>query len=550
MKTQSVHLALESGTRILALHSQACVLAIDLGTSGPKVAVVSESGDVLSAAFRTVTSMHTADGGVEQDPEAVWRAVVSASHEALRESGVAAENILAVICDSHFSSLVCLDRDGKPLMNLMVWLDQRGAHDQLAKFSGYRRDSLWRQFQWWRIHGIPPLPSGVDNVSKMRWIKFARPEVYEKTAVFLEPMDYLAHRMTGRATANACSAFMMQFTDNRKLDSVCYDPRLIRYAGIDPEKLPELVPTDAVVGKLLPAIAAELGLSPKTQVITGLNDTQAGAMGCGAFQGDHAGIALGSSGVLVTHAAKKKTDVRTSLFSMPSPVPNTYFMTGEGGVAGRALEHFVESLIFADDSFGTTKPADPYARLEEVAAASPPGANGVLFLPWINGSLAPVTDGTMRGGFLNVTLRTRRVDLARAVLEGIAYQFAQLSRAANTFTGRSFGHYTLYGGGALSPTWSQIIADILQTPVHRMARPRLVNCTGLGMLAFQRLGRVGYDEIARRVPIEKIHEPNPALRALYEEKGALLESAFKRNRPLFRQMNRKTANETENSIDD
>ncbi|MBI1321354.1 MAG: carbohydrate kinase [Candidatus Hydrogenedens sp.] len=520
------------------------VLAIDLGTSGPKVGVVSASGVVAGSAFRPVQSFEVEDGGSEQDPEAVWRAVVEASCEALEKSGVARDAVAAVICDSHFFSIAGIGRDGKPSMNLLVWMDRRGRAENLNRAPGHRADSLWRQFQWWRIHGVPPLASGVDDISKLRWLRHYRPEVYERTAVFLEPMDYINYRLTGRATANLCSAFPLQHTDNRSLAHTEYDDTLLRYSGMDQEKLPELVPLDAVIGGLSAVASQALGLPRSVQVVTGVNDTQAGAVGCAAFQGSHAGIVLGSSGVYVSHAEKKKTDVLTGLFTLPSPVAGKYLMTGEGGVSGRALEHFLESLLFADDGFGRSVHEDPYGRLEAAAASSPPGSNGVLFLPWLNGSIAPINDEAMRGGFLNVSLGTRRVDLARAVLEGIAFQYHQLAGAARRFTGRSFSHHVLYGGGALSNTWAQIMADVLQSPVHRMAAPRLTNCLGLGMLAFERLGRVSFDEIAQRVPIEGLFEPKPALRALYEDKNAAMTLAFKQNRRVFRKLNQAVGSRT------
>jgi xylulokinase len=528
-----------------AAHSAAeYVLAIDLGSSGPKVGVVSAQGVVHGSAFRPVVTFEVADGGLEQNPEAVWRAVVEASHEALRTSGVSPVHVVAVICDSHFFSLVALGHDGQPTMNLMFWADRRGRHDNLRRYPGYRPDTLWRQYQWWRIHGIPPMKAGVDNISKLRWIKYARPEVYARTAVFLEPMDYLAYRLTGRATANACTAFPLQLTDNRTAGPVTYDDRLCRYAGIDREKLPELLPVDSIIGEILPGAAAELGLAPGTKVITGVNDTQAGAVGCGAFQGDHAGIVLGSSGVLVSHTPRKKTDVRSALFSLPSPVPNAYLVTGEGGSAGRALEHFLEAIVFGEDDFGAIHATDRYQRLESVLAASPPGSNGVLFLPWMSGSIAPAPDTHMRGGFLNLSLNTRRADMARAVLEGIGFLYQQMAQSASHFTGRAFSHYALYGGGALSNTWSQTMADILQAPVHRMAQPRLTNCLGLGLLAFERLGRLGFDDIARRVPADRVFDPDPALQACYAEKSAAMRLAFKQNRGLFRTLNRTVDEET------
>lgn len=514
------------------------VLAIDLGTSGPKVGVVSPDGRVLGAAFRPVPTFPVGEEGFEQEPEAVWRAVVEASQEALRASGVEAASVTAVICDSHFFSLVCLGRDGRPTMNLIVWLDRRGARKRLAQSSAYRPDSPWRKLQWLRLHGIPPIDSGIDNLAKLRWLKYFRPEIYDRTAVFLEPMDYLAFRLTGRIAANPCTVFPMQVTDNRNADDIHYARRLIDYADIEPEKFPELTPVDAELGTLTSEAAATLGLSTATRVLAGMNDTHAGAIGCGAFRGSHAGLVLGNSGVMVAHAPRKKTDIRTGLFSMPSPLPGEYLMTGECGVAGRALEHFLEHIIYAEDAFGALSPEFSYRQLEEVVSTSPPGCRGVLFLPWMSGAHMPAVDGQVRGGFLNVSLTTRRADLARAVLEGVCFLYRHMGAAGMRFTGRDFTHYTLHGGGALSDTWSQIMADTMGLPIHRMAQPRLVNCLGLGMMAFDRMALLDLEEVAKRPPVERVFEPVAATRALYEDRHAAMALAFRQNRKLFHALNR------------
>lgn len=510
------------------------VLAIDLGTSGPKAGVISESGSVRGAGFCSVPTLEVEQEGVEQDPEAIWRAVLQASQEALRNSTVAASDVVAVMCDSFYFSLFPIDRAGHPTMNAMMWLDKRGAKNQRRHIEGFPNDSWWQVFRWLRIHGVPPLSSGIENISKLRWIKHARPEVYDKTCCFLEPMDYIAFRLTGRIATNACSVFALQMTDTRR---GAYSPQLLRYSGIDPDKLPEILPNDEVVGTLLPEVAATLGLSPATKVLAGLNDTQAGAIGSGAFQGTHAGVMMGSSGGMVTHYGKPKTDIRTGAFTLPSPWTDAYFLTGESGTAGRTLEHFLQSLIFAEDSFGALQPDAPYRRLEAVVASAPPGSNGLLFLPWLTGSQIPVVDGHMRAGFLNVSATTSRSDMARAVLEGIVYLYRETSRALERSSGRTFTHYRLYGGGALSSTWSKLISDMTYTPVYRLENPRMVNCIGLGLLAFHRLGRLSKDDMSARVAVAEILEPDSTLHGIYEEKNAAITLAFKRNRSVFRLLN-------------
>jgi len=514
------------------------VLAIDLGTSGCKGAVVSLQGRVVGASRVPVETIHLPDDGAEQDPEAVWTAVQTACRAALGRAGVAARDVRAVICTSQYSSVVPVGVDGRPAMNMILWLDRRGTIGRLRRLPGFPRgtDSPLRLLAWLRVHGLPPVAGGL-TLGHLRYIRYARPEVYERTAKFLEPVDYVTLRLTGRATANQCSAFMFLMTDNRSLGASDYDARLVRYAGIDREKLPELVPVDAIVGTVLPEVARELGLSPDTPVITGLNDTQAGGMGTSAFAGGHAAISLGSTSVMITHVPRKRTDVRHAILSMPSPVPGTYFVMAENGAGGGGLDHLLDVVDPSGSEPGDAGAANRYAWLERSVHEAPPGSGGLLYLPWMGGAMAPCADGRMRGGFLNMGFATTRPQLARAMLEGIALNLRWLKQPVERFARRRFSHFVLYGGGAASDAWSQIMADVLDTPVQQAERPQYVAAVGAGLLAFQRLGLLGFDEFASRLAIRREYEPNPANRALYQARAGQFVQAFKRTRPLFRALN-------------
>jgi xylulokinase len=517
-----------------------CVLAVDLGTSGPKAAVVLLSGRIVATARSHVGTIHLPDEGVEQDPEAIWRSVKSACREAVNRSGIPAQDILAVTCSSQYSSIVPVDANGRATMNMVLWLDKRGATPRLKLLPTFPRgaDNPLQLLRWLRVHGLPPIEGGM-SLTHMRYIKYARPEVYERTAKLLEPMDFVAMRFSGRATANQCTAFMSLLTDNRQLNVTRYDPGLVRQSLIDAEKLPELLPLDAIVGTVLPEVAAELGLSPATMVVTSLNDTQAGGMGTAAFSGRHAAISVGSTSVMITHVDFKRTDIRHSILSMPSPVPETWFVMAENGLGGAALEHFLQSVVYARDHFGELTTDNRYAVLANAVAQSPPGSDGLLFLPWMGGAIAPLADSRMRGGFLNLTATTTRSHMARAVLEGVAMNLRWLKGPVEKFAKRQFSHFVYYGGGADSDAWSQIMADVLEAPVHQMDNPQYATCVGMALLAFQRLGMIGFDEFERRVPIRAVYEPNAANRAVYEEMSGLLVQSFKATRPIFRKLNRR-----------
>jgi len=514
------------------------VLAVDLGTSGPKAAVLSLDGRIVARSRAHVETVFLPDEGAEQDPEAVWAAVKQACGSALRASAIDRTKLLAVICSSQYSSIVPVDRTGRPTMNMVLWMDKRGAGKRLRKLAGFpaRADRPWQMLKWLRIHGLPPMGSGM-SLTHMRWIRYARPEVYERTATFLEPMDFIAMRFTGRAAANQCTALMYLLTDNRTLNQTGYDESLLRYSLIDRDKLPELVPLDSTLGTVLPEVAEELGLSPATRVIAGLNDTQAGGMGTAAFGGSHAAISVGSTSVMITHVDAKRTDARHAILSMPSPVPDTYFVMAENGTGGGALEHFLENLIYARDPFGELSVQNRFALLEQAVAETSPGSGGVLFLPWMGGSIAPAVDARMRGGFLNLGLSTTRSHMARAVLEGVAMNLRWLKKPVEKFAGRTFSHFLYYGGGAESDAWCQIMADVLEAPVYQLQDPQYTTCVGAGLLAFQRLGLLGFDQFEPLVSVRRVYEPNLSNRAVYDALSEQFVRAFKRTRPIFRALN-------------
>ncbi len=474
----------------------------------------------------------------------MWAATLGSCRAALGESrsasGVEPHEVIAVIASSQYSSIVPVDRTGHHLSNMVLWMDHRGAPKRIKQLAGYPRgaDSPIDVLRSIRVHGLAPIQGGIA-LTHMRWIRYARPSVYDQTAAFLEPMDFLALRFSGRATANQCTTFMSLTVDNRTLGATAYDPQLVERSLIDRDKLPELVPVGSALGPIMPDVASQLGLRDSTIILSGCNDTQAGAIAAGAFQGSHAGVALGTTGVIVAHAERRKTNPLTSIFTVPSPLGGCHLATAENGVAGAGVDHFLQTIVYGDDAFGTNgSTVDAYAALNEAVGAAGPGADGVMYLPWLNGTIAPRANESMRGGFVNVGLDTDRNDLARAMFEGIALNFRWLRRPVEKFVKRQFSHVVFYGGGASSDVWSQIMADVLDVPVHQLANPRHANSLGTGLFGLERLGVIGIDDLVRIPQVRDVFEPDPEVTGLYNELSERFGEAFKRTRPLFAKLNR------------
>ncbi|HXY32683.1 MAG TPA: FGGY-family carbohydrate kinase [Planctomycetaceae bacterium] len=518
------------------------ILAVDLGSGGPKVAVVTERGEILSHARRSVSTLFVDDGGAEQNPHEWWRAVDQAVATALSHPQVDRSGIVAVSCTGQWSVIAPIDASGQPLMNAIHWMDSRGAPDTAAltdgliKIDGY---GLRRLLRWIQITGAVPTHSGADSLAHILYLKRAHPDIYARTHRLLEPMDYLNLRLTGRFSASYATIFPYLLTDNRDVTRVHYHDGLLRLAGVDRAKLPDLVPVDDVLGTLLPEIAAAWQLPPTTRVVCGTTDNQTAALGAGSIDDAVGYISVGTTSWLSCHIPFKKANLLRAIATMPSAIPGRNIVVAEQGAAGRCLEAVVERLLCADRNWSDeSERGNVYTRLFQEAAAVPAGCDGLLFLPWLNGSGPPAADGHVRGGFINQTLRTGRAEAVRAVMEGIAFNLGWLLPHVENFVGRRFDSLRLVGGAAESDLWCQIFADILDRPIQRIASPRLATVRGAALHALMSLGIRRRDEISSLVPISGVFEPDPRNRKTYRELSSAFVKCYKRTRGLFALLNK------------
>lgn len=497
-------------------------LAIDLGTSGPKAAVVAADGTLLGSAVRSVRTTQIGESGAEQDPDEIWAAVVAAAREALGQAGSASAAVAAVACVSQYSSIVPVGRDGRPVGPLVLWLDGRGAPYGLALY-GAADDAIPRFVE---RHGALPLPSGADSLAHMLHLKNDRPEIYERTHAFVEAMDYLNFRFTGELTSNLGSAFMMLLADNRDPASPAWDPSLVELSGIDPARLPPLGPQRGRVGALRADVAAELGLAAGTAVFASMNDTQAAALGTGTFREGRGALNLGTTCQVLAHRGGKATDFESHFVSLPSPVKDRWLILAENGLGGGALRHLVEGVLFTRGPLGDTVREAPYGGVEAALASTVPGAEGALFLPWLAGAQFPEDDPLVRGGFLGLSLETRPEHLVRAVMEGVALNLCAAIEPVERFAEQAFADLALSGGGALSSGWAQILADASGRPVRQLANPRYVNTLAAALLVFDELGVTSLDHIDAFIPTERTFEPRADVTALYASLAAKQRAAL------------------------
>ena len=517
------------------------VLAIDLGTSGCKAAVVSLRGRVVTWRFCAVETRILPDGGAEQDPDEWWAALLESCKDVIRRDVVPRESIAAVCCSTQGEGTVAVDAQGRHLMNAVLWMDARGARHVRRitrgpiEVGGYH---AFRLLRWIRLTGGAPSATGKDPAAHMLFIKNEFPDVYRRTHKFLNVLDYLNFRLTGRFVATPDSILTSWVTDNRDVENVVYSDSLLRGCGIEREKFPEIVKCTEVIGTLDERVAGALGLSHDVPVVAGAIDTTAAAVGSGAVEDHEPHLYVGTSSWLALHVPYKKTDIATSIASVPCAVPGRYLMIALQATAGGNLAFLRDRILYAEDELQSgDSPPDVYEVMDRIAERTPPGSNGVIYTPWIFGERSPVDDRSVRATIYNLSLENSRADLIRAFMEGVALNTRWLLRPVEKFTGRPLGAINIVGGGARSDVWCQIFADVLDRPIRQVKDPIQANVRGAAFVASVGMGWISFHDIPRYMEYRATYAPRPETRGVYDSRFGEFVNIYERNKGIFRRLN-------------
>lgn len=519
------------------------VLTVDFGTSGMKVALVELDGRVVGWEFEAVGLALTADGGAEQSPDEWWRAFTMASGRLLARDADARARVTALCASTQGEGTVPVDAGGKALANCLTWMDMRGAPNLRRQLGGFlpvvEGAALGKVLRSIRLTGAMPSMTGKDPAGHMLFLRDERPDVYEKTHKFLNVLDYLNLRLTGRFVATPDSILTSWVTDNRDPDHVHYDDRLMATLGLDRDKLPDIVSCTEVIGEILPDVAREIGLPPGVRVVAGSIDTTAAAVGSGAVWDFATHLYVGTSSWMAAHVPFKKTDIAHSLASVPCAVPGRHLLIALQATAGGNLTFLRDKVIYHEDELlQEAAVPDIFKVLDQIAARVPPGARGLFYTPWIWGERAPVDDRRLRAGLFNLSLDNNREDIIRAFLEGVALNTRWLLRPVERFMGRRLDGLTIVGGGAQSQVWCQIFADVLGVEVRQAEEPIYANTRGAAWMAGVALGEISFPDIPRLAKIARTFSPRSDVQTIYDERFEIFKSTHAAMRGIYRRLNR------------
>jgi xylulokinase len=293
-----------------------------------------------------------------------------------------------------------------------------------------------------------------------------------------------------------------------------------------------------VVGKLRPQVAEELGLPQSVRVVAGSIDNTAAAIGAGTVADYDLHLYIGTSSWMAAHVPFKKTDVFTSLASLPCAIPDRYLLTALQATAGGNLTFLRDNILYhKDELLQEAAVPDIFKVLDQIAERPPAGANGVIYTPWIWGERAPVEDRTLRAGLYNLSLNNNREDIIRAFLEGIAFNTRWLMAPVQKFMKRRVERLNIVGGGAQSDVWCQIFADVLDFEVRQVQDPVYANARGAAWIGAVGMGQLAFNEIESLVQFKQIYYPNRGNRAVYDDHFAVFRDIYSKMNRLYRHLN-------------
>lgn len=518
------------------------ILAIDLGTSGAKSAVVSSHGEVVDSAFKETTLLLLPNGGAEQSPDEWWDAILDTAQRVLARASIPLEQIVAVSCTTQWSGTVAVGENSDHLMNAIIWMDSRGAGyvkeitDGLLKVAGYGITKLLR---WITITGGAPEHSGKGPLAHILYIKNEHPDIYEETSQFLEPKDYINLRFSGRAAASYDSIALHWLTDNRDISNVTYNDRLIEMVGLERNKFPALKRSVDVLGPIKKEVARELGLREGVRVVMGTPDVTSAAIGSGAVRDFEGHLYIGTSSWLTCHVPFKKTDIFHNMASLPSAIPGRYFVANEQESAGACLTYLRDNILFhKDELLKEPHQENVFKIFDRIVENVPAGSEKLIFTPWLYGERTPIENHSVRAGIFNQSLTTTREHLLRAVYEGVAYNSRWLLRYVEKFIKGRLDPITMIGGGANSDVWCQIHADVLNRTIRQVKDPIQANLRGAALLASVALELLSFEQIPELIPIANTYTPNPENRGIYDELFREFLAIYRRTKGIYARLNK------------
>ena len=446
--------------------SRQFILAHDLGTTGNKASLYDGEGRMLASSFYGYGTELPRVNWVEQSPQDWWQAVCVSTRQLIAAARVQPQDVACVAFSGQMMGCVAVNRQAEALRPAIIWADQRAVAEAQLIVDGVG---------WERAYRITGHRASASySGAKILWVRDHQPEIFRETYKFLHAKDYLVARLTGKFVTDLSDASGMSLYD---LEAADWSPEILQAIDLDPALLPELHASTDVVGEVTAAAAAETGLAAGTPVVIGGGDGCCAAVGAGVVAEGSAYNYVGSSSWIGIATREPVYDPTMRTFNWAHLVPGMYHPCGTMQAAGGSYQWVRDNLCLAERDAAARLKVSPYELMNLQAEGSPPGANGLLFLPYLLGERSPRWNPRARGGYIGLTMKHTHADMVRATLEGITLNLRVILEAFEA-QGACVDAMRVIGGGARGRTWRQIMANIYGKPI---LRPSLLEeATSLG----------------------------------------------------------------------
>jgi xylulokinase len=501
------------------------ILAHDLGTTGNKASLYDSEGKLLGSSLSEYGTVFEHQSWAEQNPEDWWQAVCNSTKQLIVQTSVQKEDIACIVFSGQMMGCVPLGKDAKPLRNALIWADQRST-----------------QQEQWLSERIPPEKvyritghrlSASYSLCKILWLRNNQLEIYRDTFKFVHAKDAIVARLTGNFVTDPSDASGMNLYD---LEKGIWSAEMIEASGLEPNKLPDIRASTAVVGEILPSIADEVGLAPGTPVVIGGGDGCCAATGAGVIQEGRAYNYIGSSSWIALATDKPIYDPTMRTFTWAHLIPGMFSPCGTMQAAGASYAWARNELAPLEIKLAKEQNISAYEIMNQAAEASPVGSKGLLYLPYLLGERSPRWNPKARGAFIGLDIRHTRADMIRSVLEGITMNLRIILDAFTT-QGASIDAVRVIGGGAKGKLWNQIMADIYGVPVQRLSV--LEEATSMGAAVAGGVGVGLYKDfsiIDKMNPLMSAVEPHPAARETYNKLLKVFDAAYLALEPVYEEL--------------
>ncbi|MBC7320470.1 xylulokinase [bacterium] len=498
------------------------ILAHDLGTTGNKATLYDREGNLLASSFYSYPTYYPYPNWVEQNPLDYWEAVKNSTRELLVKSKIRPREIAVISFSGQMMGCLPVDRDGKPLRNIIIWADQRGIKE--AEFIRDRigEDKVYKTTG----HRISPTYSA----SKILWIKRNEPDVFSQTYKFLLAKDFIVYKLTNRWVTDFSDASGTNLFD---LEKEKWSEEIIEALEISIDKLPEVHSSLEVVGELTREASSELDLPSGIPIVVGGGDGACAACGAGVVEEGDAYNYLGASSWIAIASERPIYDPEMRTFTFHHLEPGLFMPTGTMQSAGLSYQWARDNLAVREKEVAGSFNLSPYEIMDLEAEKIPPGCENLIFLPYLLGERSPHWNPDARGVFIGLTPRHTRIHLIRAVLEGVGFNL-RIILDAFLAQGVEIKEIRLIGGGGKSRLWSEILANIFERDILRMKV--LEEATSLGSAIAGGIGVGIFPSLKVVKELVKIRErikPDTEKISIYRRIFPVFVEAYKRLTPIF-----------------